>query len=155
MITQEEAHNLFEYDPVTGSLRYRSNGKIAGSSQNGYRRVKIKGKKYLVHRIIWLMVYGEWPSNHLDHRDCNRSNNRLENLRLANPHLNKANEPVRIDNLLQRKGVTFHRQTRKYQARIFVNGKSISLGLHHTIDDAAAAYAEAARKHFGEFARLS
>jgi hypothetical protein len=44
---------------------------------------------------------------------------------------------------------------RKYQANIQVEGEKIYLGTFATIEEASAAYAEAARQHFGEFARPS
>ena len=49
--------------------------------QNGYRKLKFRGKQYLVHRIAWLLQHGSWPVGDIDHIDGNPSNNKLENLR--------------------------------------------------------------------------
>lgn len=43
-------------------------------------------------------------------------------------------------------GVGWHKQRQKYRARIKVNGKDISLGLYHNIDDAIKARKEAYKK---------
>ena len=53
------------------------------------------------------------------------------------------------------KGVSFHKDTGMYRARIMVRGVSIHLGAFRRPELAHAAYCEAAKKHFGEFARFS
>ena len=45
--------------------------------------------------------------------------------------------------------------SRPWQARIHVKHKPIFLGYFSTIEEAAMAYDEAARKYFGDFARLN
>lgn len=152
LLTAEDVRGLFDYE--AGVFRWKKNGAIAGYAINtGYRAIKINGHQYVVHKLVWLYVYGIWPSGPLDHVDCNKSNNKIENLRLADASLNAANISVRPDNALSRKGVQLHKATGKYRARIFIKGKHISLGLHHKIEDAVSAYAKAAKEHFGEYAR--
>ena len=165
-MTAERTRFLFDYDPPSGLLRRRRHanrnssylplGEAVGHMENsGYLRISIDGRRYLIHKIVWLHFYGEWPKNHIDHVDGNRSNNRIANLRLATPSQNSANKKTNNNNVLGCKGVKLHKQTGKYHARIYVGGVTISLGLHHKMEDAARAYANAAKIHFGEFARLS
>lgn len=52
------------------------------------------------------------------------------------------------------KGVSFHEKLGRYQARIRVNGKRMSLGYFKTAEEAGIAYATAARNYFGEFAHV-
>jgi hypothetical protein len=53
------------------------------------------------------------------------------------------------------KCVSFHKKLGKWRARITDNGKRISLGCFDSETEAAAAYNEAAKRIFGEFAFLN
>lgn len=163
-LTPEYVRSIFDYDSAAGLLKWRklphvsaSNikvGGVAGFLENtGYTRVRIGGHQYMAHRLIWLYVHGEWPREQVDHKDRDKGNNRIDNLRLADNRLNRANTAVNANNFLGCKGVQLHKQSGKYRARICVYGKHISLGLHHKIEDAVAAYTKAAKDHFGDYAR--
>lgn len=92
-LTYYEATQMFRYVPETGELYWKRRGnkrnifKPCGhfgrnsSNGGGYGRVWYDGYKYLIHRIIWLLNYGVWPTHQIDHIDGNKKNNRLENLR--------------------------------------------------------------------------
>jgi hypothetical protein len=62
------------------------------------------------------------------------------------------NKPVQSNNSLKTKGVVKGRY-RGYIAQIHVNKRQIVLGTFDTLEEAKRAYAEAAKVHFGEFAR--
>lgn len=153
------AFSVLSYDKNSGDLFWkvsnnqkRKNSKAGYKTKSGYRMVKIFGKNYLCHRIVWLMHYGSWPHQYIDHIDGNKENNHIGNLREANHSENKKNEKLRKDNLLRIKGVQLH-GSGKYRARIFANGKHISLGLYGTAKEAHQAYISAAKKFHGEFMR--
>src|SRR6266700_4134664 len=87
---------LLSYDPGTGILCWRiSKGKRkAGAvaeckSKDGY--IAIGHDRWAAHRIAWAIYYGEWPRQEIDHRDLNKSNNSIINLREANRAQNAAN----------------------------------------------------------------
>lgn len=162
-LSSKRLKELFSYDEKSGIFTRKTApcravkvGDVAGSisKDDGYVRISIDGRRYLAHRLAWLYVKGEWPADMIDHDDGNKSNNAIANLREANNSQNICNSPVRKDNFLGIKGVRLH-ETGRYHARIFVNGKWKSLGLHDSAEVASAAYEEAAKKYFGQFARAS
>ena len=160
-LTIERLKYLLSYDLLTGIFTRNVTvcnsakaGDVAGSidKTDGYVRVLIDGHRYLGHRLAWFYVHGEWVDM-LDHRDVNKSNNAIANLRKATNADNVRNSVVRLDNVLGIKCVRLH-ETGRYHARIYCEGKSRSLGLHDTPEAASQAYARAAETLFGEFARV-
>ena len=66
---------------------------------NGYKIVGIYGVKYLVHRIIWEMHNGKIPDGmQIDHIDHNKTNDKIDNLRLVTPKENNHNMKFRVTN---------------------------------------------------------
>lgn len=90
---------------------------------------------------------------HVDHRDGDGLNNRRSNIRLATIAQNQHNRGPATRNTSGCKGVTWDKQGKKWQAQIEVNRKNIYLGRFLDKLDAAKAYAAAAAKFHGEFAR--
>lgn len=115
----------------------------------------VYGRKYEVHRLIWLYMIGEWPKDQVDHRDTDKTNNRWSNLREATVAQNSHNVSKRSRNKSGYKGVSKHTQTGRWEAKIAVSGKHKYLGLFANKEDAVAAYAAAASQMHGEFARHS
>jgi hypothetical protein len=161
MLTHQKVQELFDYDAESGVLTWRVTrtckavkGSRAGHlTKAGYRTVHINGKQYMEHRLCWLHVHGCFPPTDLDHKNRDRSDNRIENLRPATDSQNQANKGALPTNRsCGVRGVTRHK-TGKWQAGITINGRRRHLGLHASVDDAAAAYRAAAEAHFGEFAR--
>lgn len=156
----EHLRTIFSYDKVSGLVRWliqaKSDmppGSIAGSSTiEGYIEIQYKGVRYFGHNLGWALHHGEWPQFKLDHKNCLAGDNRLENLRPATDSQNKANSRVYSNNTSGYKGVYW--QSNKWRAEIKVNKRKISLGMYHSKEDAARAYENAAKLHFGEFARV-
>jgi hypothetical protein len=113
-----------------------------------------KRKTLSLHRVIYERVIGRELASHeqVDHADCNPLNNTRANLRLATQSQNRANTPTYKSNTTGYKGVT-QRPNGKYVARLTVYKRRISLGYFDTAEEAHTAYVEAAKKHYGEFAR--
>lgn len=106
-----------------------------------------------MHRVILGRVLGRelLRSELVDHIDRDGLNNTRENLRLATRSQNNANRGVGKNNKLGVKGVFKDRN--KFAAQITTNGNRKYLGAFNTIEEAHAAYVEAAKKHHGDFAR--
>ena len=105
--------------------------------------------------MAWLYMTGRWPRGQVDHRDLDKGNDRWLNLRVATPGQNNANSRSRKTNTSGFKGVSYHIRVRKYVAQIGHNGKIIYLGQFDDPAIAHQAYAEAARRLYGEFARVA
>lgn len=142
------------YDPHRGVVTRLSTGAECSLRKDGYRHIQISGKKYLEHRLAWLLMTGDWPSS-IDHIDGNPANNKWDNLREATVSENQANSRMRVDNSSGYKGVCYNRRLRKWGASLSVGGDRIFLGLFGTPGDAHAAYWAAAQRHHGEFARAA
>lgn len=100
---------------------------------NGYRRVKIKGKSYLVHRLVYLMFHGELPEC-IDHINGDTLDNNIENLRVATKLQNRWNCKPNDGSFTGVKGVFLDGS--KFKALITVDKTRYYLGMHETIEDA-------------------
>ncbi len=158
-MTAERLRQLLRYDQGTGVFTWLVRlgsqarvGSVAGTIyKNGRRYITIERKRYFAHRLAWLYVHGSWPAEQIDHVNLDRDDNRIINLREATSKQNSGNKPVLRSNRLGIKGVCL--KNNKYRARIRVDGVLIHLGYFASPEDASAAYASAAVKHYGEFAR--
>lgn len=89
----------------------------------------------------------------IDHRDRNGLNNQQHNLRPASSSSNQQNRIKKQNNPTSKfKGVCWATGSKRWQADIGHNGRTIRLGRFLVETEAAKAYDEAAVKLFGEFA---
>lgn len=101
-----EKHNV-------GYKRFNENG-----TSNSWR-IGFQGKYYLVHRIIWVMVYGSIdPEMVIDHIDGNPHNNQISNLSLKTQANNARNQKRFSTNTTGITGVSL--ATRKGGYRYFI-----------------------------------
>jgi hypothetical protein len=112
-----------------------------------YLSVGFKGKKYYVHRLVWLMTYGDWPKGGIDHIDGNGLNNKIENLRDVAQSENTKNRRLNRNNKSGQCGVHWFKQTSKWRADIKIDGRKISLGYFDDFNDAVEAREEAELKY--------
>jgi HNH endonuclease len=153
MITYQQAHQLFDYDPQTGELTRKNTGKRAGTTsyQNGKperRKVRIgKGERLNEAVVIWLWMTGSLPLTYVDHIDLNPFNNKWSNLREANHSQNTVNSPKFGSS--QYKWV--HKVGNRYKARVSVNGKRTHAGYYDTPEEAYDAALDLASKLHGPY----
>jgi hypothetical protein len=131
-------------------------GKVAGSIQPNssgkkYRAVSIGGRKYKCSHVVFCLANGRWPNDQVDHRDGNSLNDDPTNLREATPTQNAWNHKGRRKRSGLPMGVK-RMPNGRFQARIAVNKKKLSLGTFASADKASEAYRRARTEHFGEFA---
>lgn len=107
---------------------------------NGYWRHTYKGKKQYNHRVIWWMHYGDIPSGmQVDHINQDRTDNRIENLRLVTHQENNRNKGLNKNSTSGYLGVSWSKAYSRWVAHITVDRKSIFLGYFHDIDKAVLA----------------
>lgn len=173
MLTQEYLKAVLSYDEATGVFLWkvrdgadfairrwnkRYSGKRAGLVVRNcsYRRINIHRIPYAEHRLAWLYVMGRWwPSGEVDHINMDKSDNRWANLRNATRTFNNANKGVQSNNTSGFKGVYWSTQKKKWGAKVVRDRHQYHVGFYAYKEDAAEAYFEAAKIHFGEFARMA
>lgn len=164
MSLDKRVRELLHYDPTSGIFTWRVAtsfrarvGGVAGClcKSTGYRYIGFDGVLYGAHRLAWLYMKGRWPHHEIDHKNLVRDDNRWSNLREATKAQQKANARPIGSNTSGAKGVSWDAQRERWFACIRTHGKTKFLGRLDTLERAFVAYAFAARKHFGPFARLS
>lgn len=159
-LSSDLVRELYNYDPATGVLTRKikrgtrwKKGEVAGSlGNNGYYYVSVNSRLYLLHRIVWIYVYGSLPDSDIDHINRNRGDNRIANLRVATRGQNNINSKLQHNNTSGYKGAYYDKRRDCWYAEIWVNNKKRFLGRHTSAESAGMAYKDAARKFFGEFA---
>lgn len=160
-LTQEILHELIDLDHETGFVFHkaidvkwfsdnsyftaqgmcdRRNVRWAGvqaknPNKLGYYRISLLGKRYLLHRVIWLYLYGEWPDV-IDHENGIPNDNRPCNLRNVSRSLNQKNHKIHKNNTSGCMGVSFMKELGKWRVRIFVEGKVKHIGVYDSYEEA-------------------
>ena len=124
--------------------------------KDGYYTVGLwknsKVKNFLIHRLVSL-AFKPNPDNKpfVDHIDNSKGNNHIDNLRWVTKSENGMNVRVQKNNTSGTKGVTWHKQMKKWCAEIRHNKKKIHIGYYDNIEDAIEARKDKAKQLFGEY----
>jgi len=152
-VTQEDLHKLFDYRD--GDLYWKSTGtgrrdisKPAGCIRSdSYKTIRIKGKQYYTHRLVWLYVHGKFPNEQIDHINGDKLDNSIENLRDVTTQENQRNQSMRVNNKSGHMGVSWHTCKDKWQVHIKADSKTKHLGYFNILEDAVEARKQAEIKH--------
>jgi hypothetical protein len=132
--SQEDLLNLFVYNRETGvvtariSHKGRRKGFVIGTKNTqGYLSCNTFGKKYLLHRLIWMMVYGVVPDQ-IDHINGVKDDNRLYNIRNTSHIENQKNKHLFKSNKSGVPGVYWCGRAKKWKAQIGVGCKNVYIG---------------------------
>lgn len=142
----EDLAYFFEYKEgelfwlVSTSNRVKVGSRVGSDDGQGYVQTTLLGKKFRVHQLVWIMHNGPIPAGmDIDHIDQNKSNNRIENLRLVTRAGNMLNVVAHKDSLTGILGVSFVPSTAKWRATF----QKKNLGHFNTPEEAEAAYSKA------------
>jgi hypothetical protein len=159
MPSREELNALFEYKD--GKL-YRRPGACAGRVKagapagcpdgKGYLAVSIKTKKYLVHRIVWVM-HGRPAAPFIDHINGDKLDNRIENLRAADYWINNRNAKLSKRNTSGIKGVSWSKRENAWVGSVWCRQIIYRTAKFTNKEDCATAVRELRIELHGEFAR--
>ena len=164
MTMYDTLHDLFEYRD--NNLYWKEQpgsvdiSKPAGciDSSTGYRLIRIKGKKYRAHRLIYQMFNEQWDitdtsrDNQIDHADNDKLNNNIDNLRVATHSQQQHNSGKNRNNTSGCTGVYWYKPTGKWCVQISVNKKSHHGGYFVNKEDAIAKATQMRDELHGEFA---
>lgn len=155
MFTQQELfRSYFYYNSETGLLykQLDRDNSLGYKGNAGYLKYSWKQENHRVHRLIWIYMNGDILSDYeIDHRNGNRLDNRISNLRLASRTDNNRNARIRVDNTSGIKGVSWNKTKDKWGVQISVNREIIRLGFYDTLQEAETVIKEARLKYHGEF----
>jgi hypothetical protein len=143
-LTQARVKELFDYREDGAMVRKvrTSNhgamvGDIAGSlDAKGYLITRVGGRQMKVHRLVWLWHRGYLPEGGLDHRDQNKINNRIDNLRELGRQCNARNCKQRVS-ASGVKGVRWNAKEKRWLARICLGNGVVRVGSCGDIIEAA------------------
>ena len=169
-------HEVFEYRD--GELFYKERPREWFSRDNSYTqfntkhagtradrlgkvqgyytvRARVNGVDYRLrsHRVVWEMFNGPIPKGWvIDHIDQCRTNNRIENLRLATDSMNGMNRKAPKHNSSGTKNVAWAKREGKWRVYVYLKRKQYYGGLYSDIELAELVATELREKLHGEFA---
>ena len=139
-----------------GRVKNTKTERILKAADNGQGYLKVSlyedgvKKTHKIHRLV-ANAFLNNPNDKLcvDHKDNNRTNNHISNLRFATTKENNQNSSIRLDNTSGCKGVHFDKRRKKWQAQIMIDGIHIHIGYYDNLEDAKIARINRANQAFG------
>jgi hypothetical protein len=122
---------------------------------NGYAKRCIFSKKKRINKTILMHQEILNTPDWIDHKNMNKLDNQKDNLRICDASTNGINTKISSKNTSGYRGVHFANDIKRWRASIHLNRKRIWLGVFKTAEEASIAYNLAAKKYFGEFARIN
>jgi hypothetical protein len=163
-LTLDEIRRILAYDPITGvftrlqttSKKLMNKGPIeaGGLDSDGYRKIAVNGTIFLAHRLAWLLSYGCWPDEDIDHENGDTSDNRLCNLRSASDSENLRNRGPQKNNTSGYKNVSWCRAMGKWVVRLRTkpNGRYEIIGYFDNKEEANSIAVATRKKSHMRFA---
>lgn len=166
--SQKWLQAALDYNPETGVFTWKGGrlntagrritrfvGAVAGfRRKDGYIEIGCGTLgHFLAHRLAWIYMHGAPPKSLIDHKNQNRSDNRIENLRAADRSENARNSRCSSNNTSGHKGVSWIGRRNKWRVQLVLNKRMAFSGNFDRLEDAVEAIKAAREKLHGEFAR--
>jgi len=145
-VDDEDFESLNKWKWAYSSLGYAKRTEYLGGGRKNQ-----KSRGFYMHRVILKTPKGF----ETDHINRNGIDNRKCNLRIVTRQQNGCNRALQPNNTSGYRGVTWHKDRKKWMAQIKAKRKHYYLGLFNNKKDAARAYNSAAIRHFGKFAEIN
>jgi hypothetical protein len=137
---------VFDTEDYNKLIKYTWNLDV-----HGYPVTRINNKVTFLHNLIIKSPNGLL----VDHIDRNKLNNHKDNLRVVTSSQSNMNKGKQKNNKSGYRGVYWDNNTKRWQAKINLNKKSIFLGTFRTAIDAAKKYNEASRIYHGKYGYIN
>ena len=139
-------------------MKNTKTGRILKGSVNshGYLQVCLCEnairKTHKIHRLVACAFINN-PDNKecVDHKDNNKTNNNISNLRFATTNENQHNRKLSNNNTSNVKGISWNKKAKKWNAKIMIDGIRIHLGYYDNLEDAKIARVNRANEAFGVY----
>ncbi|MBJ8378401.1 HNH endonuclease [Citrobacter cronae] len=151
-LTSEFLNQCLIYCPETGIFRWKKRpenhfknlrsanawnaryaDKVAGAiTHSGYIAISLNNKLFFAHRLAWFMYYGVWPQQQIDHKNRNKQDNSIFNLRDISSSHNHFNRGFLSNNKSGCNGVSYCNNTKTWCSYF---GKK-RLGRFKTVEEA-------------------
>lgn len=144
IITQKYERIIIDKDKLKELRKYRWFIDKKGYA-SCYYKVDGKQKSLKMHRLVI-----DAPSKAIvDHKDKNKLNNRLSNLRIVNSTESNRNNTRRKDNTSGVTGVMWDSIKRRWKAFVYINSKRIWILSTKNKEDAIKARLQAEKDYYG------
>lgn len=160
-INQQIIRTLIEYNPDTGVVIWKRRdpshfktersckiwntrhaekpaGRVSFTNKNYKTKIiRIFGKDYYTHRIIWMYFYGDQIPAQIDHINHDATDNRIDNLRDGTT-INHLNRSMHTKNTSGVSGVHYCKRSKKWIASCSINNVRKPIGSFSSIEEASS-----------------
>ena len=120
---------------VARSNRVKKDSIAGSKDKDGYYQVKVCGKVYKAHRVVWFLHHGAIPDGlEIDHKDRKRDNNKIDNLQV------KSHRGNCLNTSRSNKYPGVQPSGQRFKQEIRIEGKLTYLGSFDTEELAYQAY---------------